>query len=103
MSGSNWWILLTFPALHFYVCVSVCVCILVCVCVPQVAAQVMYVTICPLIRSSSEGAPNTVSLCNVTNWADPVREEDMGINGVSSDTAACVKTIPLRSALPPAH
>lgn len=27
MSGSNWWILLTFPVLHFYVCVSVCMCV----------------------------------------------------------------------------
>lgn len=38
------------------------------------------------------------SSCNVTNWADPVRAEDMGINGVESNRAAGVKTIPLQSA-----
>lgn len=77
MSGGNWRILLTFPALHFYMRV-----ICMHASAPQVLAQVMYITIFFLIRSSSESTLNNVLLCNVTNRANLVREEDMGNNGV---------------------
>lgn len=59
-----------------------CVCICMHVCVLQVPAQVMYIIIFRLLRSSSEKALNNVLLCNVTNWAEPVREENIGNNGV---------------------
>lgn len=78
MTGSNWWILLTFSSSSFLTRADLHARVRA----PRVPAQVMYITIFPLIRSGSGGALNTVLLCNVTNWADPVRGEDIGNNGV---------------------
>ena len=99
MTGSNWWILLTFSSSSFLTRVDLHARVRA----PRVPAQVMYITIFPLIRSGSGGALKTVLLCNVTNWAHPVRGEDIGNNGVQSDGAARVKTIPPQSALPRAR
>lgn len=101
MNGSNWGDLIDLSSSFIFTFASVCVC--VCVCAPQVVVQVLCITISPLVRSGLDGPLHTVFLfffssCNMTNWADPVRAEDMGINGVESNRAAGVKTIPLQSA-----
>lgn len=101
MNGSNWGVLNDLSSSFIFLHLRLCVC--ACVRAPQVVVQVLHITISPLVRSGSDGPLHTgffffLSSCNVTNWADPVRAEDMGINGVESNRAAGVKTIPLQSA-----
>lgn len=77
MSGSNWWILLTFPALHFHVSASVCVCAR-----HRFPLRLRTLQYFLSFDPAPQSALNNVLPCHVTNWADPVREEDIGNNGV---------------------